>query len=157
MVMTITAILAVSGIASAVHLSAARQDGAVDTIVAHLRYLQTLAMTTQNRTWMVFDTINHAYTAYQEDPDSPGRTDRVIATNPADRKAFTIDLADSGFQGITFSSVRIGGGREVGFDGLGTPYNSSETALTEDGAITLSGGQAIVITCETGFVHRQDE
>ena len=41
---------------------------------------------------------------------------------------------------------------EVGFDWLGRPLNSSETALAAQGVVTITGSHRVYIATETGHV-----
>jgi prepilin-type N-terminal cleavage/methylation domain-containing protein len=111
--------------------SAARQ------VVSTLLYAQTLAISTQQRHQVVFDSVSNEYEIQDEsgnvimDPVSPGQPFRISYTNHPQLRPVVID------------SVDIGGTNIVWFDRLGAPYEgdiSGNQFLLSQGTITLVAG-----------------
>jgi len=90
-----------------------------------------------------------------ENAANPGRANATAFTDPATGKAFSQALNAGEFAGVDIVSASIGGGAgsEVGFDWLGSPYDSTEAALSAAGTITLSGSQTVTIEPGTGLAR----
>ena len=76
---------------------------------------------------------------------SPGRVGATTLTDPnGSGKSFVQYLNTGDYAGVTITGATFGSGSEVGFDWVGKPYNSSSTALTAAGTVTLSAGSYTV-------------
>jgi hypothetical protein len=73
-------------------------------------------------------------------------------------KDFIVELYDY-YSGVTIASVSIGGGNQVEFHPLGTPYDQKDgTALVSSGEVTLSyrgSNKTIYIMPNTGRIITQ--
>jgi len=129
---------------------------AAHDLAIHIKLARDLAVATQCHTWVDFDTALETYSVYIEDPDNPGRGNRVYATHPADGGDFTVQLDSGSYAGVTIQSASFGGRAEVEFDWSGTPYNGLAAALTSDGTVVLAGGgqtRTVRVVAETGYVQ----
>ncbi len=152
LVLVIAGILAGLAVPVVSRISALRSDAAISSLAGHIRYVQTQAMATRRRTWLVFDATADSYAGYIEDPATPGKENRIALTDPLTRSALAVTMDAGVFAGIDLSAANINGGAELVFDSRGRPKDASEAALTSNGTITFSTGMAIAIAAETGHL-----
>ena len=148
-VVTMLALLAGMGVASLNWLGSARQNVTATRVRTTLVYAQEWALGSGNRTWVAFDVPNDLVTVHVEDPDNPGRTNRLTMTDPLTRAPMTLQL---GADGVGIVSVDMGTTDEVEFDWLGVPHDANGDPLPADGTVVLTGGGSVRVTRETGFV-----
>lgn len=158
-VMLIAAIMAVVAITQAPSIKGVRLIQAADKVKSDIRYAQSFAISSQQRTRLAFDTAASSYTVYRE--QSAGNW--VILADPLTRGNFTVDLNQNQFKGVTISSVNfVSANYHLVFSGAGLPfgYNPSGglvTALSVSGTVVLSGDtiKTIAVTPVTGKVSLQ--
>jgi prepilin-type N-terminal cleavage/methylation domain-containing protein len=150
MVLVISGILASAVVSAAARLGELKAEAAVNTLAAHLRYLQALAMSRNSRTWAVFDQAASTYRGYMEDHDHPGAAHRLAALDPLSRKPMVVDLHAGILTGLGITSIGFGGGSELCFDPYGVPFNAAGTALSQEGTIVLSTLVTVAVSPETG-------
>jgi prepilin-type N-terminal cleavage/methylation domain-containing protein len=150
-VLAIVGILAGATVTVALRIEGVRAAAAVDALVAHIRYLQSVALAKNLRTWVVFDTAANEYRGYEEDPANPGRAGRQLAVDPLTRKNMTIDLDEGFMHGVRLATAAINGGTELSFDSYGAPYDQAGTALATQATIGFADGSNVTISPETGY------
>ena len=155
MVLVIFAILSVVvTLAIANSIKAVQLNAASTRLASDLRYVQTTAGSSGTWHGVRFD-LNplNQYTVYTTD----GSTDTTI-DNPA-KLGTGLVVRLGADNGVAIAAVNIGGGSQVEFSPLGTPYNDKTgAAIATEGVITLSknGGSITVrITPNTGRVYIQ--
>lgn len=151
MVLVITGILASSAVSAVARVGDLKAEAAVNTLAAHLRYLQALAMSRNSRTWVVFDQAAATYRGYMEDHAHPGPANRLAAPDPLSRRSLVVDLHAGIFTGLGISSIGFGGGSELCFDPYGVPFNAAGTALSQEGTVVLTTHSTVVVSPETGY------
>ncbi len=130
----------------------ARAAMAARHLVRDLTFARQRAVATGTRSWVVFDTTAETWTVLAEDPNSPGRINAAVLTDPATSGPFVQNLGVNQFVGVQLETASFDGDVEIGFDWLGRPLNQSETALAAQGSVTLSGSHVITVEVGSGFV-----
>jgi len=152
LVLTMLAIMAVVGMVAYGSYHFQNLMAAAERISADLKYVQNLALTTNE--WHGADFQSEPINAYHLYLTTGG-TDTIIGDPANPNRPFQVSLADN-FPGINLSGVNIGGGAKVEFNPLGIPYGDKTGApLAADGVITLSGAGTTVtvrIIPETGRI-----
>lgn len=149
-VILIAAILAAIAIAQAPNLPQLRLNLAANKLKSDIRFAQSYALATQQRTRIDFTTLANSYSIYRE--SSPGNW--VILTNPLQKNNFTVALNQSDFSGVTISGVNfVAANYHLVFDASGIPYGynpagGATTALSSAGTVTLSGNGTRTISVE---------
>lgn len=160
----IIAVLVIAAIAAVVVTSVISRNrsnlkGRTEALKAHIRYAQSMAMSTDKRNWGIrFDPENNDYWLFfceYANLDTCNPDDNIISIpgtqNPQQKK---IDL-DS--QGLTIS-ISTGSTDLIAFNNFGTPYKDTaeQNLLQEDMEITMTdqagNSENINITPTTGFV-----
>ena len=132
------------------HIAGERESLAAERLVADIRYAQSWAMMSRNKTWAVFDAAANRYTLYAENPASPGRADRVIMVDPLALASFQVTLGDDEMAGVALSSPSFGGQVEVEFDRNGLAYDGFDAPLASDGSVRV--GDRTVTVSPAGWV-----
>jgi len=130
-------------------LSTSRQDVAVTRLRSALIHAQLWAQGSGKPTWMVFDAANDRATLFREDPNQPGKANRMAMLDPLTRAPMVLQL---GLDGAGITSVSFGATNEVHFDALGLPHDANGTPLTADGLVGITGGNTVRVTRNTGLV-----
>jgi len=154
-VTVITVILAALSVPVLANGSARRLARAAHELAMHIKMARGLAVATRRTTWVDFDAATESYSIYIEDPDTPGRSNRIKVTNPVTGEDFDVTLDTAEFDGVEISSAGFGGRSEVEFDRLGKPYDGMGNALTSDGTVVLTAGGAtrtVHVVQDTGLV-----
>jgi len=154
-VTVITVILAALSVPVLANGSARRLSRAAHELAMHIKLARDLAVATRRTTWVDFDVAADSYSIYIEDPDTPGRPNRISATNPVTGDDFDVTLDTGEFDGVEISSAGFGGRPEVEFDRLGKPYDGVGNALASDGTAVLTAGGAtrtVRVVQDTGLV-----
>jgi prepilin-type N-terminal cleavage/methylation domain-containing protein len=151
-VVAILGILAGAAIPALSTMASSRANIAAKQVLRDLTFARERAMLTSTRSWVTFTTATSSYSVKAENPASPGKAGATTLTDAATGKPFTVTLASGEFAGVGLTSVAIDGGTEIGFDWLGQPLNSSQTALAANGTINLSGGKTVTIQIGTGMI-----
>ena len=152
MVLAVMGILASLAIPVLGRVGQIRSATVLNRVVVHLRTMQARAMSTHRRTWVVFNATANLYQAYIEDPDTPGKANRIAAIDPLTQDALSVQLDEGFFAGVDLTAVDFNGGAEIGFDNLGVPYDIAEVALTAQGSLSFSGGDVVTVDPQTGYV-----
>ncbi len=152
--LVIVGILAGAAVSVALRVEGVRAAAAADGLVAHLRYLQGVALAKNLRTWIAFDVAANEYRGYEEDPANPGRAGRLPAIDPLTRKTMRIDLEEGFLRGLRLATAAINGDTELSFDSFGVPRDRNGTPLATQGTITFAGGGSVTISPETGYCGR---
>ena len=150
-VISISSILAAASVAAVSRISELKTQAAVNTVVAHLRYLQGLALGSNLRTWAVFDAAGGSYRGYVEDAGRPGAAHRLPAPDPLSRRPLEVDLGAGILAGVGIRAVDFGGGAEVCFDPFGAPQDASGAPLAREGTVALTDGTVVAVSPVTGF------
>ena len=125
------------------------QSGA-NMIAADFEYAKSMAISTQQRHGVIFDTDTETYSVVKDTNDTP-------LWHPV-KKGFryTIDFsADSRLKNVDLQTAPD----RIYFDSMGNPLNASFAPLTAAATITLEqtgGGSTATITVEpvTGYIHQ---
>ncbi len=157
----LVAVIAILGIVSTFvggptlsNLRSLRSSAAAARIVSDIRYAQRLALSSGQRTWIVFNAGSNQYALYVEDADNPGKANRITLPNPLDRSTAPVQLNEGAFASITLDSVNIAGGSELEFDSFGTPYASTGSALASTSSVVLAGGMQVVVYPVSGLAEQ---
>ena len=150
-VILVAGILAGAAASGVSRLSSLKGEAALNTVVAHVRYLQGIALARNLRTWVSFDAAGNSLRGYVEDPDHPGAAGRLAAQDPISHKALAVDLDDGCGGGIWISAVNFDGGSEVCFDGFGSPFDAAGGALDAEGTVTFADGSVVAVSPMTGY------
>ena len=148
-VMVVLVTLAGMAVTSLSWLGSARQNMAAARVRTTLVFAQEWALGSGNRTWVAFDVPNDLVTVHVEDPDNPGKANRMTMTDPLTRAPMTLQL---GADGVGIVSVDMGATDEVEFDWLGVPHDANGIPLPADGTVALTGGGSVRVTRATGLV-----
>ena len=151
-VMVVVGILAAAVVPVLSATTGARAAMAAKHLVRDLTFARQRAVATGTRSWVVFDTAADTWSVLAEDPNSPGRINAAVLTDPATSGPFVQSLGVNQFVGVQLVTAAFDGNAEVGFDWLGRPLNQTETALAAQGSITLSGSHVITVEVGSGFV-----
>jgi prepilin-type N-terminal cleavage/methylation domain-containing protein len=140
-------------------ISAMRREQAARKIQSDIRYAQSLAVSLQRRTRLIFSTASDNYSIYIENTYGAGNW--VLAAEPATRKDFTIQLNSEPFNGVGIETVYFNGD-DYGlvFDRWGNPYGynvstGATTALTNPARLIITGPVEIRVERGTGRVYIQ--
>ena len=134
----------------AAHISDDRESLSAERLAQDLRYVQTWAMMSHNKTWVAFDTSNDRYTLYVEDPANPGKAGRLTMTDPLTLTTFQVTLGDDETAGVVLAGPSFGGKSEVEFDRNGLAYDGDDTALASVGTVRV--GARTVSVSPAGWV-----
>jgi Tfp pilus assembly protein FimT len=152
-VIALTAILAAVAAPALSSAPALRAKVASRQLLRDLTYARQRAIATGTTVWVVFNASTESWSLLAESPASPGRAGASAITDMASGYDYTQTLNTGLFPGVEIVSVGIDSGNEIGFDWLGQPLNASQTALTSQAIITLSGSNTIRIEPRTGHVR----
>ncbi len=134
----------------AAHVADDRESLSAERLAQDLRYAQTWAMMSHNKTWVAFDTAANRYTVYVEDPANPGRAGRLTLTDPLTQAGFQVSLGDNEAAGTVLSSPSFAGQVEVEFDRNGLAYDGYDVALSSNGSVRI--GRRTVSVSPVGWV-----
>ncbi|NQT47143.1 MAG: prepilin-type N-terminal cleavage/methylation domain-containing protein [Candidatus Omnitrophica bacterium] len=145
MVMAIIAVLAFVAAAMMVDMPTMRLDMATRKIQSDIRYAQSLAISTQGWTGILFSAANDNYIVYT---DGTGATPAgwAVATDPRTRGNYTVQLNANEFEDVditivSFNTINFG----LIFDKWGNPYGynigaGTYSALANPAGVRLSDG-----------------
>ena len=152
-VIIIIAIMAAAAVPSLSNLTDTRAGMASKQLLRDLTFARQRAVATGAPTWVVFDTNANTWTILVEDLSNPGRANATALPDAATGRSFVQSLDAGSLSGVRFVSVDFDSNLEVGFNWLGKPLNSTETQLTAEGSVILTGGHSINIVPETGHIY----
>lgn len=160
MVMVILGIIGVLVMTPKAYLGVAMETGAAAKIKSDIRYVQGYALSTQNRTWVAFDTASGKYRVC----DNLGTIRHPMPSNIRCKDGefigdrFIVDL-NIDYPGVNIAQINFNGaGNSLLFNSAGRPYScnssgSGETLLSAQGTVTLGGGTEIRVYPNTGMVE----
>lgn len=159
----IIAVLIIAAIAALVVISAvsrgkANLAGRTEALKAHIRYAQSMAMSTDEENWGIrFNADTGRYWLFVceggDETCDPDESDNIIpipgTENDQDNKIYL------GGEGIEFSTSE-GEDATLAFDNFGTPYSGNLNQILEN-SLTINLSQAdnsetVKVTATTGFV-----
>ena len=152
-VMVLTAILAASSIPALTSLSQTRAAGAAVNLHRSMTIARQNAVSTGNRTWVVFDVGGNNWSVLKENPLAPGRSGASVITDPASGQDYVETLNSDTTFGVSLISATFDAGSEIGFDWLGRPLNATENDLVAVGTVTLTGNYQITVEVDTGHIR----
>ena len=147
-IIAIAAVLAVPMMSSAADVQV---RSAANMIAADLEYAKSMAISTQQNHWVVFDTANESYEVH----DPCGVIDHPIKAG----SNFVVDLqSDSRLSRVDIASADFDSQLSVTFDYLGSPYSGTTTNPLNSGQISLQAGSfTMTVNVEpmTGYITVQ--
>lgn len=147
MAMILIGILSVMASPIFQNLPGTRAQAAAFRLRSDLRYIQMLAIETQQTTRVVFDAPANTYQL--QILDTAGWQPVV---NPGTHNAFTVPLNTGDFQGVTLSQVNFNNASELRFNALGVPSDGAGAALADPAYVKLSGLFQISVAAVTGKI-----
>jgi len=141
-VIAVIGVLAVMAITRMANMPVMRMDMAAKTIQSDMRYIQSLAISTQKRTEIYFRADQDDYSAYIE--NTPGNW--TLLTHTLTRQDFQVQLNSGEFMGVDLTLVYFNDfDRALVFDKWGSPYSynigtGSATPLVNPAYVTLTAG-----------------
>ena len=148
MVMAIAGILWVTASPRLDDLPETRARYAIRRVQSDVRYAQLLAMESQSRTRVVFDTGTETYNLQIE--TSPGTW--AAMTNPATKENYTVTFNTGDFTGVDVTKADFNGNTTVIFDSLGIPFDGSGQPLVEPAEVELNALYQLRFRAPTGKV-----
>jgi prepilin-type N-terminal cleavage/methylation domain-containing protein len=151
-VMVIAAIMAAVAVPTLSSLASTRSTAAARLLVRDLSYARERAIATGLQAWVVFDVAGSSYSLLQEPAGNPGRSHAVAVNDPAHQGSYVQTFGSGEFAGVFIVSAAFDSAAECGFDWLGKPLNSAQSALAANGVVTLSGSKTVTVQLGTGMV-----
>lgn len=151
-VMVIIAVLSAVAIPTFTSIDEARQRQAARQLLRDMTFARQWAVATGSRTWVLFDTSGESWTIEVEDPSSPGKSNASPVTDAATGRDLVVTLGGDEYVGVELVSAAFDGNPDIGFDWLGEPLNASESALSANGTVSLTGGWTVTVTAGTGHI-----
>lgn len=156
MVMLIIGILSGAAVISLRPAAEDRIELTRGQLQADIRFAQSLAVNTQKRTRLVFDSAAESYTVQIEPTLNANNWSAAISPHTND--TYTIQLNSGAFAGVGIENVYFNANNNaLVFDQWGNPYgalpNTPYTAalLASQGYVTLNDGQAVTVQPATGL------
>jgi prepilin-type N-terminal cleavage/methylation domain-containing protein len=122
-------------------VTAMKAGAFADKLRADIRYAQNLAMTQNQRVRVTFAANSYSITI----------AGNPIA-DPASGRNYPVALGAGDYTGISITTPTGFSGDYVEFNSLGVPYDSGG-ALAADKSVTVTGGQTVLVTAQTGAVN----
>ncbi|MCI0365427.1 MAG: prepilin-type N-terminal cleavage/methylation domain-containing protein [Phycisphaerales bacterium] len=151
-VLVIVAIMAGVAAPTLSTMGVARSGMAGKQVLRDLTFARQRAVATGVTSWVVFNTGSESWSILAENPASPGRAGATVLTDMATGRPYSTTLGTGEYVGVGLVSCTFDGNTEVGFDWLGKPFNSAETALAWQGSVVLSGQNVVTVEAITGHV-----
>lgn len=155
MVVVVIGILAVLAASRMTDILPLRTQMAARKVQSDIRWTQSLAVNIQKRAGLLFNATTDSYSVYIE--NTPGSW--VLASEPATRKNFTIQLNSGDFAGVDITVVYFNGyDNGLVFDKWGNPYGynvgtGAATALNNPAGVRITGPTDIRVERGTGRVY----
>ena len=147
----VLAVVVILGLAAVIAVPLISDSGDVQIasagrqIVSTLLFVQTAAITHQQRYRIVFDTATESYSVIDE-------AGNPVTDNILDNTTLQVDFpSTANFSKVDIDTVDFDGTDRVWFDRLGAPYSGDIGAMTPmtSGSIVLSSGQhAVTVSVE---------
>jgi Tfp pilus assembly protein FimT len=151
-IMVILAILSASAIPALAQLDNTRDAIAAKELRRDLMYARQRAIATGRRTWIEIDTAGESWSLLEESLSTPGRASATAINDRGTGRTYVVTLESIGAHNADILTASFDGAAVIGFDWIGRPLNSAETALSAAGTITVSGSQTITVVPDTGFI-----
>ncbi len=154
-VMVVVGIIAGTAVVSLSSTTGTRSAMAARQLQRDMTFARQRAVATGTPSWLEFDTTNHDWTVWVEDPSNPGRGNALVLSDPATGENFVQLLNTGQFVGVTLSTVDFDSEDWVGFDWLGRPLKKTGEVTplpTADGTVTFSGGDQVTVNKDTGHI-----
>ncbi len=151
-VIIIVGILSAVAIPSFSNLNDSRATAAARQLLSDVTFARQRAIATGTPSWVVFDTDAETWSVLAEDPNTPGRANASILTDPSDGLPFIETVGVDRFVSVDLLTADFNGAPEVGFDWLGRPVDSTEASMIVDGTATVSGGMTLTVSAVTGHI-----
>ncbi len=155
MILLIIAIMGVLVMRPISYLSSIREQEAASKVKSDIRYAQSYALSSQQRTRISFDTAAQTYSVYYENPANTWN----LLTDPLNKSNFTINIGSGDYSGVSMSQTNFNGiGNSLVFDDAGKSYSCNSSggsiaALASQGSVTFSGGSTVTVEANTGKVQ----
>ena len=121
---------------------------AVHKMQSDVRYAQLLAMDTETRTRVVFNTAADSYQIDRE--TSPGIWAAI--TNPSTKNAYTVTFNTGDYAGVDITAATLNAATTVIFDSYGAPFDGGGTVLAEPANVELNTKYQLRFRAQTGKV-----
>lgn len=150
MTIVIMAVIGVSSSAQLSNVSNTKADLMTKKITSDIRYAQMLAIQTQKRTRVAFDTASFARTMSLLIESSPGTWTAI--QNPLTKSNYVITFGTGEYSGVNLTSVVLNGGTDLVFDSLGRPFDLSGNVLNDPALIQFNTNFNLQVRSQTGKV-----
>ncbi len=121
---------------------------AIRKLRSDVRYIQLLAIHSQTRTRVVFDTGADTYSLERE--TSPGTW--AVVTNPATTASYQETFNAGDYEGVDLTAAVFNATSSVIFNTLGAPFDGGGTAITEPAYAELNVLYRLNFRADTGKV-----
>lgn len=149
-VIVIVGILGAVAVLRLADLQAPRDEMAASTLMMHLRYAQSVALSRECTTRVKFSVASNRYSVAIADTNAPGGY--VLLKDPVTRADWVTDLSAE-FPGVALSTVDFNLQDALLFSATnGAPCDGSGAALTATGRIAFVSGRTLTVARETGYV-----
>lgn len=165
MILTIIGILAAVAVARMPNMAPIRIDMVARKLQSDIRYAQSLAVSTQRWTGLLFSAANNNYSVYIDGIDDGASIPSgwSIVNDPLTKKNYTVQLNSGDFAGVEIAIVYFNGNDNyLVFDRWGNPYSytgsGAPVALGNPAGVRISsssGTKDIVVERGTGRVYLQ--
>ncbi len=136
------------------YVDSLRSQTAASRMLADIRYVQRYAMSSGLQTWITINVAGDSYQLYAEDPNNPGKANRVPLMHPLDQSTNAVQFGSGAFTNVGIAAANINATTELEFDSFGVPYDGNSTAMTADGTISLSNGVTLTVHQVSGFTEQ---
>ena len=155
-ILEMIAIIAIIGVVTGIAIlklpdwQAGRDQIALQELMAHLRYIHSLAMNREATTRIVFDVAGDSYAVTIADLNAPGGYRPL--KDPVTQNDWVVKIPDE-FSGVGLKNVNINGNNVLLFSETnGIPCDVSGVPITANGSIVFDSGLGVEITPDTGYV-----
>ena len=148
-VMIIIGIVASVSVPKLQNLPNTRAQFAIRKLRSDVRYAQLLAMESQARTRVVFDTAADTYELQRESAPNTW----VAVTDPASKGNYSVTFNAGDYAGVDITSAVFNAASTVIFNTFGAPFDGSGNVLVEPSQVVLnSGAYQLRFRAQTGKV-----
>ncbi len=126
------------------HYTERKTKSAATQIATDIRFVQSLAITEHDSTWIEFDDNQHVYTLYSGETEAT----RTIVQYSSGAGAYIRTLNTGEFRNVTITGLTIGSDKSIAFDRFGNTNDSGSITLNNSVSITVSLGTGMVLIVE---------
>lgn len=152
-VLTVIGVVSAVSVVSLASLGDTRDAAAARRMLHDLSYAREMALSLGSRTWVKFNTGEQTYSMFAETTATPGRAGARELIDPATGYSYVQSLNKDEFAGVRMTSVSFDGAAYLGFDWMGAPLASAESALVNAGTVDFSGGHRLTVEPLTGTLN----